>query len=651
LRQASFLAALRHAGVALVVIDEAHCISLWGHDFRPDYLSIPVALNDFRDATVLAITATATPDMADAIAAGLRRPLHRVQASVFRSNLFYEVYRLSNRNAKVERLLHLAEKEQGPGIVYVSSRRDTETIAGLLRGRGINAVPYHAGLERDLRADNQRRFMGGQVRVVVATVAFGMGVDKANVRWIIHLSPPMSVAAYAQESGRAGRDSQLSHCVLLSTNADRTSLLTLARRNEIDLGTLREVYSAIGKRAAGRWVFVDVGSLVPDDAEDSYAERDRVRIALGVLEQARLLTRHPDAAVTRTVGWRSNAALVDDPRWERFVAWSNANAGHNVTIRTAEACAALDLTPIELDRLLAERADTVWTRDGQRVGCFELHPPPPDIKARLESLLERSRSAARERIDEVFSYASADTCRHVVLAAHLGERIERCNTVCDVCTGRATRRADTQPKERPASQRRATTAADALAVLEAVRTVPFPVGKTGLLRLITGSAESSIRADRSPSFGVLGDLVKARVDTLVDRLIDEGFLYRDLNHEYKLITLTDQGRSATEDDLGQFQQVAASATARGGGASGRSGDEVQPLDEEGEAIYTRLADWRAERAAADGMPAYVIATNAMLHDLALMRPRTPGDLAEVSGFGGKRIDKYGGEVLAIINGG
>jgi hypothetical protein len=443
----------------------------------------------------------------------------------------------------------------------------------------------------------------------------------------------------------------LSHCVLLCTTADRTSLLTLARRNEIDLGTLRDVYAAISKRAVGEWILVDVGSLVSDDAEDLYAERDRIRVALGVLEQARLLTRHPDAAVTRTVGLRSATVTDDDAGWARFLAWSGLIEGENVTIRTAEACAALDLTPIELDRLLAERPDTAWSRDGQRVACFELHPAPPDTKSQLESLLERSRTAARERIDEVFTYAAADTCRHVVLAAHLGEKIEPCGTVCDVCTGRAARRAEVQPKERPAAQRRATTAADALAVLEAVRTVPFTVGKTGLVRLLVGSAESSIRADRSPSFGVLGDVVKARIDGLVDRLIDDGFLYRDLNHDYKIITLTNQGRAATAADLTSYEQHVSPTSSRAGVRSSRvAADDALPLDAEGEALYGRLASWRAERAATDGVPPYVVAHNSMLHDLALQRPRTAGDLAEISGFGGKRIEKYCAELLAIING-
>ncbi len=173
------------------MIDEAHCISLWGHDFRPDYLAIPAALPELGNPPVLAITATATPAMAAAIGEGLGRELDRVRVSLFRPNLFYEVHRLANREAKVTKIVEICRREQGAGIVYVSPRKDAEQLAGVLRDRGVGAIPYHAGLDHT-RAGNQERFMQGRPRVVVATVAFGMGVDKADVRFIVHLNPPRS---------------------------------------------------------------------------------------------------------------------------------------------------------------------------------------------------------------------------------------------------------------------------------------------------------------------------------------------------------------------------------------------------------------------------------------------------------------------------
>src|SRR5690606_20383233 len=140
LRQYTFLDALRQAGVPLVVVDEAHCISLWGHDFRPDYLTIPSALRELGDPPLLAITATATRKMADGIKEGFNRDLSEIRTSVYRPNLYYEASNLSDREEKVQAAIAIARQEQGPGIIYVRSRRDAEAIATLLRDRGVSAV-------------------------------------------------------------------------------------------------------------------------------------------------------------------------------------------------------------------------------------------------------------------------------------------------------------------------------------------------------------------------------------------------------------------------------------------------------------------------------------------------------------------------------
>ena len=217
--------------MSLVVVDEAHCLSLWGHDFRPDYLSIPASQPELGDPPLLAMTATASPETASSLAAAFRRDLDVVRTSSFRSNLFYAAERFNTKEEKARRVVSLCRELPGVGIVYVSSRRDAENLAGVLRDNGVSAVPYHAGLEPAIRAANQDRFMRGAVRVVVATVAFGMGVDKRDVRFIIHFSPATSLEAYAQESGRAGRDGEDSRCVLLYTAADKSSMTRLARRD------------------------------------------------------------------------------------------------------------------------------------------------------------------------------------------------------------------------------------------------------------------------------------------------------------------------------------------------------------------------------------------------------------------------------------
>nr|MDQ3044746.1 RecQ family ATP-dependent DNA helicase [Chloroflexota bacterium] len=161
LRQAAFVQALRKAGTGLVVIDEAHCISMWGHDFRPDYLTIPGTLHQLGNPAVLAITATATDRTAASIAEALGRDLTRVRVSLFRPNLFYDVHRLTNREHKIAKAIEICRTVRGQGIIYVSSRKDAEAIASLLSARtnGVNAVPYHAGLPSDVRSRNQDAFM------------------------------------------------------------------------------------------------------------------------------------------------------------------------------------------------------------------------------------------------------------------------------------------------------------------------------------------------------------------------------------------------------------------------------------------------------------------------------------------------------------
>ncbi|HUG63096.1 MAG TPA: RecQ family ATP-dependent DNA helicase, partial [Methylomirabilota bacterium] len=444
LRQHAFLRALRAAGVGLVVIDEAHCISLWGHDFRPDYLAIPRALPELGQPPVLAITATATPPMARAIGAGLGRDLDRVRASVFRPNLFYEAYRCANREEKVKRVVQICHEQrrkgEGCGIVYVSSRKDAEQIAGVLRDRGIGAVPYHAGLEAGVRSRNQETFMRGDPRssVIVATVAFGMGVNKADIRFIIHLSPPRSLEAYAQESGRAGRDGKPARCALLFAPADQSSLKRFAKRDMLDLDDLRPVYAGLKRAAVGNWAILDPSALIPppgpdDDPDDAVDPR----VALGILEQAGLVFRHPDAPVARFLrplppAARQEQTLSSDDheRWTRFQTWAGvADSPRPLSVQTDAALAALDLTPNDLDRVLGAQTEYA-VRDDRRAVCLELLPAGADAAANLRQVLERAKIEANRRIDQVMAYAAGRACRHATLAAHLGERLAPCRTAC-----------------------------------------------------------------------------------------------------------------------------------------------------------------------------------------------------------------------------
>jgi ATP-dependent DNA helicase RecQ len=244
------------------------------------------------------------------------------------------------------------------------------------------------------------------------------------------------------------------------------------------------------------------------------------------------------------------------------------------------------------------------------------------------------------------TYAEGRRCRHAELAAHLGERLQPCGNACDVCTRELGDASETGAKQERAPGKRSTaTSADAGVVLRAVATLPFAVGKTGLIRLLEGSIQSRIQGDRSPYFGALSELQKSKIDGLIDRLVDDGFLLRDLDHEFKLIRLTKRGTAANPDDLITYdEQPGRPEISR----AASEPDEVQDLALDEQDALRRLQDWRRDRADRDAVPAYVVAPNATLTEIARRRPANSGELVEIKGFGPTRVEKYGDEILAIL---
>ncbi len=553
LRQWAFVHAMRQAGTSLVVIDEAHCISMWGHDFRPDYLQIPQVLPALGNPAVLAITATATRKMSGEIGQALGRSLDLMTVNLFRPNLFFSAYECSNREEKIRRTLEICQKERGAGIIYVGSRADADKLANSLRQRGVSAVPYHAGLDPATRAHHQDMFMSGQARVVAATVAFGMGVNKSNVRFIVHLAPPRSLESYAQESGRAGRDGEPARCVLLYSSYDSGNLSRHSVRDQIPIPVLRRIYLNLRASATGRWAIVDPRDLLPAgsvDTDNHEVDSDiDPRVGLGVLAQAGLIRRHPDAPMAFTLqpheGFSAEAESATGIPWREHVRWTwHGSRLAGGSLDTLVACNALGITPTVLTETL-ESEPELSVREGSRVVCLELLPADATVKERMADVLHRGQTEAVRRVAQMMEYAAGNRCRHQAIAAHLGQRLPACETACDVCTGAAAG----QRAERGGGKRVWTTASDALDVLAAVRTMPWSLGKPGLTKLLLGSVESSVRDDRSASFGVMKDVSPGKVGNLIDQLISDGFLFRDLNHEYKLISVTGRGTSADLDAL------------------------------------------------------------------------------------------------------
>ncbi len=239
-----FLTRVRQMHVNLIAVDEAHCISQWGYDFRPAYLEIAGLRETLPDIPVLALTATATPPVVADIQKQLRFEKPNVlQTSFERKNL---VYLVRNIEDKQRYLLKTLGRFAGSGIVYVRNRQKTREIAQFLQRNGIEADFYHAGVSNELRSERQDRWKEGFCRVIVATNAFGMGIDKADVRFVIHIDPPDTLEAYFQEAGRAGRDMEKSYAVLLYEKADENKLNQRLRVSFPEPDMIRKVYHALG---------------------------------------------------------------------------------------------------------------------------------------------------------------------------------------------------------------------------------------------------------------------------------------------------------------------------------------------------------------------------------------------------------------------
>ncbi|HEX2377139.1 MAG TPA: RecQ family ATP-dependent DNA helicase [Gaiellales bacterium] len=325
---ARFLDAIAEVGVARLAVDEAHCLSEWGHDFRPDYLRLADVRERLGSPPTMALTATATPRVASDIASALelRDPV-MPRTGFDRPNLMFAVVPVAGDRGKpavLASLLHAPEAL--PAVVYCGRRRTCEEVADALSAGGLRAAPYHAGLDSERRSATLAAFLGGELDVVCATTAFGMGIDKPDVRSVVHWALPSSPEEYYQQAGRAGRDGLPARCTLLYARRDKGLVVHFIQRARLEASDLAAVHAAAAARADGGGVF---------RLREAELRIDEPRVALGALERAGALELFPAPA-------GSFAGRVADPRLSKRHLAAAVIAGRRVERRRWDRLAAID---------------------------------------------------------------------------------------------------------------------------------------------------------------------------------------------------------------------------------------------------------------------------------------------------------------------
>ncbi|MDE5790195.1 MAG: RecQ family ATP-dependent DNA helicase [Muribaculaceae bacterium] len=463
LRNSSFMQELRMMKISLIVVDEAHCISQWGYDFRPAYLQIKDLRKIAPHAPVLALTATATSEVAEDIC----RQLLMKQPEVFRmsfsrNNLNYIVRK---SETKINEIFHILSRTNGSSIVYVRSRKRTREIAEYLNSMGISATFFHAGLDYEIKTRRQNEWQSGAIRVIVATNAFGMGIDKPDVRVVIHYDTPPSLEEYYQEAGRAGRDGLNSFVVLLSAKSDAATL----RRKVTENFPEREIIKKIYERVCN-FLKIAIGEgydrLYPFDL-DSFCnifgyQRRQCLAALHILSQAGYLefleeTEHR----SRVIMTVEREELYDlhslSPEAERLLKrmlrlYTGLFTDY-VYISETILSAETNLSEEQVYKTLLELSRSKVIKYVPKSRTPYIYIPTSREEPRYviipKSVYEDRHNVISKRVEAMIEYASSSkTCREEQILKYFGEIPECSCGRCDICREKKRTTANNTRKEK-----------------------------------------------------------------------------------------------------------------------------------------------------------------------------------------------------------
>lgn len=520
LANAEFQKSLKGVNLSLVAVDEAHCISEWGHNFRPDYLKLATIFKKLRVKRILALTATATPKVETDIRRQFRiGKKDMVKLSFHRSNLDLHITPCSLENRK-SILLEKVSNCAKPAIIYVTRQETAEEIATFLTKNRLNARAYHAGLRSELRREIQEEFMGGEIEIVVATIAFGMGVDKSDIRTVFHYNLPKSIEGYTQEIGRSGRDGQPAICELLACADDQTVLENFIFSDIPSERAVRNLLERVLR--LGEHFDVSIYELASTcdirqtviETMFTYLEMDGVLEAGGKsFDTYRVKLLRPLKALLAGRKPKERKQLEHlfaalDAEWK----W--------LSVKIPEVAPELGISPDGLRHLISELeagGDIALKKSGWRQ-AYRLKKPDADPKSISAAMTEKLREREiRElgRLDQVLALAQTKRCLTQTLLAHFGEKMETPCGHCDRCRGIA------PVKLKRAKPRKITQAehSQILSLLEekhAALSTPRQ-----LARFLCGmSSPASMRARlyRSDAYGLLSDLPFTEVEIFAESL-------------------------------------------------------------------------------------------------------------------------------------
>jgi ATP-dependent DNA helicase RecQ len=527
-RNRRFRRRMQGVRVELVAVDEAHCISRWGHDFRPDYRRLGGVLETMGSPQVLALTATAPPEVQDDVVAqlGLRDPVRFVRGIV-RANLAYEVLRVRGREAKDRALRGLLDAVDGATLVYCATRKEVDRVHAWLRAEGRSALRYHAGLPDEERARAQEAFLGRGAPLMLATNAFGMGVDRPDIRCVVHHEIPRSIEAYVQESGRAGRDGRPARCLLLYDPADLHVQRFFIESSNPSREVIVEVFRVLQRLGHG---------LIEATAEEIAGRAGRslspraVSAALAVLDRAAVVRRaRRDENLAQVTVLPAPGDLFAEaplpPGLGRMLA-------HLVRRHGVDRPSSLDPAALAAERGVTPETVRRGLSRLHELGRIEYVPAfrgratevrddlPDDALAHVDfDLLEAKRRREEDRLEEMIGLTATPGCRVRYLLSCFGvEASEPCGA-CDRCTRR---RAAVPPQALEEGARETL-----LAVLQAVRAFDKRYGFRKLAGHLAGSRADDVCAGplgRGATYGQLAHLGVKGADRWLRVAFDAGLL-------------------------------------------------------------------------------------------------------------------------------